>query len=935
MSRSITSSTTSTTSTGSTAGAQTALNYRRDIMLRDGAVLRMRALEASDREGLIALFNRCSPETIRYRFLRLLTSLPDSLLNQLIEVDGKRHVALVVIQGEGAEERIVAVGRYIAEPPEPKRGAGGARGAVPDAVDAVSDDAAPEVAEVSFLVEDSMQKRGIGTILLDALAEIAREHNIKRFAADVLADNRTMLSVFRKAGYAVSSNVSYGVTHLEFSIARSERVDLRREAQEMEAERASLRAVFEPRSIAVIGASRDPKSVGGALFRNLLRGEFAGTLYPVNPSAQAVAGVRCYESISSLPEAPELAIIAIPASGVIKAARECAAKGVRALCVISAGFAETGAEGRAAQAELLDVCRASGMRLVGPNCMGIVNTTGEARLLGTFAPVDPHQGNIAISSQSGALGLALIAQATQFGLGISSFISVGNKADVSGNDLLQYWESDEATDVILLYLESFGNPRRFARIARRVARAKPIVAVKAGRTIEGARAASSHTAALANTDRFVDALFTQTGIIRVDTLADFFAVARLLASQPIPQGHRLGILTNAGGPAILAVDAASATGLEIPDLSEQTQQRLRAVLNPAASVSNPVDMIANAGPEEYRACLEILCDDPDLDAILVIFIPPILTPSSEVARTISEVLGARPDLRKTVAAVFLDPHSTIYSIPAGENKVPIYAFPEGAVAALGAAARYGVWRSSKFGNPPAVEIDRQALNHLLALHPQEGWLGPEAVASMLDTAGINTLKFEIARTPEEARRAAEKIGGLVALKIAEPEALHKSDVGGVILNIQPAEAEDGFRRLAEQLAANGIKLEAVSVSAMARPGVEILAGVTHDPVFGPLVAFGSGGHLVELVDDVVFRVLPMTDRDAMEMIGQTRVARMLEGYRGAPRADIEALKDLLLRLGALAEAVPRIAEIDLNPVVVHPEGEGVTLIDARIRLSAG
>src|SRR5262249_31241979 len=439
-------------------------NFCRDVLLRDGAVLRLRALKASDREELVALFNRCSPETIRYRFMRMVTELTGSMLDILVAVDGVRHVALVVTQGENADERIIAVGRYFAL------------------------DDRPDTAEVSFLVEDSMQRRGIGTVLLDTLAEIARDHNISRFSADVLADNRVMLSVFRKAGYALSSNISYGVTHLEFPVLRSEIAEARREAQEAEAKRASLRFVFEPKTVAVIGASRDPASVGGALFRNVLRWGFTGTVYPVNVAANSIAGVKAYASVGELPEAPELAFIAVPAPEVIGIARQCAMVGVHAICILTAGFAETGEEGASLQAELLSVCRASGMRLVGPNCMGLVNTAGNVRLLGTFAPVEPPEGNVAMSSQSGALGLALMAQAGEMGLGVSSFISIGNRADVSGNDLLQYWESDEATDVILLYLESFGNPRRFARIARRVSRAKPIVAVKSGRTAMGARA---------------------------------------------------------------------------------------------------------------------------------------------------------------------------------------------------------------------------------------------------------------------------------------------------------------------------------------------------------------------------------------------------------------------------------------------------------------
>jgi acetyl coenzyme A synthetase (ADP forming)-like protein len=779
-----------------------------------------------------------------------------------------------------------------------------------------------------------MQRRGIGTILLDCLAEIARARGITHFAADVLADNRVMLSVFRHAGYAVSSNVSYGVTHLEFPIAANEIAANRQESQEREAERASLQKLFEPKSIAVIGASREPGSVGGSLFRNLLKWGSAGAIYPVHPTARSIAGVRAYSRVADLPEPPELAFIVVPAAHVLEVARECASAGTKALCVISAGFSETGTAGVRMQKQLLDICRASGMRLVGPNCMGLVNTSAANRILGTFAPVDPPPGNIAMSSQSGALGLALMAHAGQLGLGVSSFVSVGNKADVSGNDLLQYWELDEATGVILLYLESFGNPRRFGRIARRVSRAKPIVAVKAGRTTAGAKAASSHTAALASSDRAADALFAQTGIIRVDTLSDFFSVARLLASQPIPRGKKLGILTNAGGPAILAVDAAAATGLEVPELSDATKVRLREVVDSAASVANPVDMIAGASPSKYRACLEVLCDDPDLDTLLIIFIPPLLTPSSEVAATISDVLAARPGLDKTVLAVFLDPDSPPVSIPAGTRSVPVYAFPEGAIAALSAAVGYGVWRSSAPGNRPEIKTDTDSVTAVVARNDGGGWLSQGDVSTLLESVGIQLLRSVIVKSAEEAQRAARGLNSNFAMKVAIPEVLHKSDVGGVLVNVEPSNAASAFEDLRRTLSDHGIQLQAASMTPMAKPGVEVLAGITLDPIFGPLVAFGTGGYLVEFVDDVAFRIVPLTDRDAREMVQSSKAARLLNGYRGSPLADIDAVEDLLLHLSALALAAPRIAEIDLNPVIVHPRGEGLSIVDARIRLTS-
>jgi acetyl coenzyme A synthetase (ADP forming)-like protein len=883
-------------------------DFSKDLLLRDGAILKLRALKQSDREGLKSLFNRCSTESIRYRFLSSIKSLPDELLDRLLNVDGAKQVALVVVHGEGANEQILAVGRYNVDKDR------------------------PHVAEVAFLVEDAMQKRGIGTLLLDSLAEIALHHEITHFSADVLLDNLTMLSVFRKAGYALASSASYGVAHLEFSISPNEIVRARAEAQEAEAECASLQSILAPRSIAVVGASRDPLSVSGALFQNLIRYRFSGSIYPVNPKASSVSGVHAYAAIPDLPEVPELVFIVVPAAGVLDVARQCAEVGVRAICVISAGFAETGEAGKAAQAELVSICRASGMRLVGPNCMGLVNMADNVRMLGTFAPANPKAGNIAISSQSGALGLALINNSTQYGLGISSFVSTGNKADVSGNDLLQYWESDDATNVILLYLESFGNPRRFARIARRVSRRKPIVAVKAGRTIAGARAASSHTAALANSEAAVTALFAQTGIIRVDTLTEFFSVARLLATQPIPAGNRIGILTNAGGPAILAVDAADAAGLQVPKLSDATQEKLRQVLPIAATVTNPVDMIAGAGPREYRACLEILCDDDQLDALVVIFIPPLVTPLAEVAKVISDVIESRPNFCRPIVAVFLDPEGKLMNISAGEKVIPVFQFPEGAIAALGAAVEYGIWRAAPEGNYAAIQVDKEVVDEVL-LNNRAGWLSQEAAARLLNAAGIRVITSKIARSPEEAEAVAKSFDGKIVLKVNDPQVLHKSDVGGIVLNVNPAQAGAAYRELEAQLRKHGIKLEAALVMPMAKAGVEVIAGITQDPIFGPLVAFGSGGVFVELIKDIVFRVLPVTDKDAAAMIERSRVGRLLRGFRGSPPSDIKALETLLLSLGALAEAVPRIAEIDLNPALVHAAGEGISLIDARVRLS--
>jgi acyl-CoA synthetase (NDP forming) len=406
----------------------------------------------------------------------------------------------------------------------------------------------------------------------------------------------------------------------------------------------------------------------------------------------------------------------------------------------------------------------------------------------------------------------------------------------------------------------------------------------------------------------------------------------LLATQPIPAGNRIGILTNAGGPAILAVDASEAACLQVPKLSDETQERLRRVLPQAATATNPVDMIAGAGPKEYRACLEILCDDDQLDALVVIFIPPLVTPLAEVAKVISDVVKSRPDFHKPVVAVFLDPEGNLMNISAGEKVIPVYPFPEGAIAALGAAVRYGLWRAAPAGNYAAIKVDKETVDEVIRRN-QAGWLSNTEAARLLSAAGIQVITSTIVRSPEEALAAAKMFGERIVLKVCEPLVLHKSDVGGVILNVTPAEAGAAYKQLAAQLAKAEIQLQAALIMPLAKAGVEVIAGITQDPIFGPLVAFGSGGVFVELINDLVFRVLPVTDKDAAAMIKSSRAERLLRGFRGAPPADIKAVENLLLSLSALAEAVPQIAEIDLNPALVHQAGEGISLIDARVRLS--
>ena len=713
-----------------------------------------------------------------------------------------------------------------------------------------------------------------------------------------------------------------------------------------------LDAVLRPRSVAVIGASRERGTIGAELFHNLIAHGFAGVVYPVNPRAPVVQSVRAYPDLAHLPGPVDLALIAVPAAQVLEAVRACAAHGVQGVVVISAGFKEVGDEGAARERELVEVVRAHGMRLVGPNCLGVVNTEPAVRLDATFAPVFPPPGKVAFSSQSGALGLAILETATQLNLGISHFVSIGNKADVSSNDLIEYWERDPGTAVILLYLESFGNPRRFTRIARRVARRKPIAIVKSGRTRAGMRAAMSHTGSLAGTDKAVDALCVQSGVIRTDTIEELFDVAMLVAHQPIPRGRRVGIVTNAGGPGIMASDACESHRLEVPELGEATLEGLRAFLPREAGIRNPVDMIASARPESFERAVHLVADDPGIDAVLVIYVPPIVTQPEEVAQAIvrgAEAAGhaaaARGVPAKPVLACFMGSHGVPDALRSlSESNVPSYTFPESAAIALARAADYGVWLAKPEGRIPALgEIDGSraddaiagALGRAAAGAP--AWLRPAEVRALLGAYGIASPEQAVATDADAAVAAARRIGFPVAVKLVSDAVTHKSEVGGVVLDVaDESRVRAAFTGIAARLrtAGQARDMQGVAVQAMVRDGIEAIVGVTHDPSFGPMLMFGLGGTQVELLKDVVFRLPPITDLDAAEMVRAPRGFPLLEGYRGGPAADIAALETLLLRVSQLVGDHPEIVEMDLNPIKALAPGRGCRVVDARVAVRA-
>jgi acetyl coenzyme A synthetase (ADP forming)-like protein len=874
-----------------------------DVVLEDGSLVHVRPAYSEDYKLLGNFVENLTPETFNLRFLNALK--PEQAVNELMPAKGR--FALLALREE------IVIGH------------------------AIYSLIVPGKAEHAVVVGDSYQGKGLGTILLVQLTQAALIAGISEFEAQVAPENAPILKVVRELGFPTVLKSEPGVIRITFPTSILPEALKRFEQREAVAAIAAMEKFFQPRGIAVIGASRERGGISGELFRNILEAGFQGPVYPVNAKAEVVQSVKAYHSVLDCPDPVDLAFIVVPTQAVLPVARECAQKGVNALVVISAGFAEAGETGSLLQQDLVEICREAGMRLIGPNCMGIINTDPLISLNGQFSPYKPIPGEIGFLSQSGALGIAIIDYASRLGLGMSTFVSVGNKADISGNDLIQYWESDEKTDLILLYLESFGNPRKFSRIARHVGKKKPIIAVKGGRSAAGLRATQSHTGALvAASDVTVDALFRQAGVIRTDVLAEMFDVAALMTTQPVPQGDHVAIITNAGGAGILAADACEDLGLLVPELSSKTQEALKGFLPSAAGVSNPVDMVASASAADYARAIRTVTSDPIVDALIVIFIPPMALRPEAVA---SEILKAAQEIgeRITILSTFMASHGSSEILSDGHNQIPSYPFPEAAARALARATQYGKWLATPEGNIPNFpDVRREEAAAIVAdaLRAGERWLMLEEIKNLLDCYGITITKTIHAATPQEAGEAAQELGGHVVLKAVAPELVHKIEAGAVRLDLAGrVETEKSAQEILNQLSHAGLKETSFIIQPMMQSGTEMLVGVTHDPVFGPIVVCGAGGTLVELLKDVTVRITPLTDQDASEMIRSLKTFPLLNGYRGGPRYDIAALEQVILRVGALVDDIPEIGELDFNPVIVLPEGQGVSLVDVRIRVA--
>jgi len=690
----------------------------------------------------------------------------------------------------------------------------------------------------------------------------------------------------------------------------------------------SLDPIMRPRAIAVVGASRSPNTIGHQILSNLIRHGYQGAVYPVNPGATSVSSIRSYASIAEIPDQVDLAIVVVPKQHALAVAEQCGAAGVRGLVVITAGFREIGGEGVAREAELLAVARRHGMRMIGPNCMGVLNTAPELSMNATFAPQMPPHGRAAFVSQSGALGASVLDYAREFGIGISQFVSVGNKADVSGNDLLEYWEHDDGVGLILMYVENFGNPQRFLQIASRVGRSKPIIVVKSGDSAAGARAASSHTGALAANNDAVGALLAQAGVMRAGSIEELFDMAMAFTSRPLPRSRATAVLTNAGGPGILAADALAAHGLELAELAPETIDRLRPLFPEEASIRNPLDMIASADSAKYRAALEILLSDPNVASAVPIFVPPLGIRQQDVAEAIVAAAESAPE--KPVLSVLMGRDG----LPQGRAElhranIPAYVFPESAARALAALCRYAEHRALPSQTPPTLDrIDVDGARAIIAAaHSTK--LGEIECFDLLERYGLAVARPVLARSADEARALANGDDGTVVMKVVSPDVVHKSDIGGVMVGVRRADTAAAYTSIVDSVrgALGDVAIDGVLVQPMVSGGTELIIGMVRDPSFGPLVMFGLGGLLVEALADVVFRLAPLTRGDAEAMLDGIRGARVLGGLRGRPPVDREAVIDVLLRVSQLAVDHPEIAELDINPLMAMPVG--AIAVDAR------
>ncbi|MBP2051400.1 acyl-CoA synthetase (NDP forming)/GNAT superfamily N-acetyltransferase [Streptomyces griseochromogenes] len=870
-------------------------------LLADGTTVRIRQAGPADREEVERLYEEMSPQNLRLRFFCVSPASARLAAERVAGEDRPGYRALAAER----DGRLVGLAEYEVLP-------GGG------------------TADISVAVADGWHRRGVGTLLLEHLADAARRAGVTAFSADALADNHDVLKVFHDLGLRVTRRFDGPEVHCTVELTQDETYLSAVESRGRLAGTASLRPLLRPGTVAVIGAGRTPGSVGRAILRNIHGGGYTGRLYAVHPEADAIAGVHARRSVADLPHVPDLAVIAVPAAAVAEVAEECGRAGVRALLVVSAGL-DTHQSGA-----LMGACRRHGMRLVGPNCLGLANTGDEVHLNATFAARRPGPGTAGIAVQSGGVGIALLDGLARLGIGVSTFVSLGDKYDVSGNDMLQWWESDGYTDLALLHLESFGNPRAFSRTARRVARAMPVLTVDAGRSEAGRRAAASHTAAAATPTMTRQALFTQAGISATRTIGELLGTAALLHTQPLPHGTKIAVVSNAGGAGVLAADACVDAGLVVPRLAADLVDALLAVLPDGATAANPVDVTPTVGEEQLRQCTSLLARHTAVDAVLVSLVPTAVAAATgeDPVRVLTSAPGpfARP-----VVAVLPAQAARVELLPTADGgAVPAYSDAEDAARALAHAAARADWLARLPGAVPELpDVETGRAKNLTAAfldrNPEGGLLDPRTTATLLDCYGIPQIPWAWARDEDEAVAAAERLAGpdgRVVMKAYWPGLLHKSEQRAIHLDLQNASQVRAAHR--DLVTRFGDRMTGVVVQPLAERGTELFAGVVQDEVFGPLVVFGLGGTATELLADHAARLAPLTDLDVHDLLTSPRCSPLLLGYAGSPAADLGGLEQLLHRLSRMASDLPELTEADLSPVLAGPHG--VTALDVRVRL---
>jgi acyl-CoA synthetase (NDP forming)/RimJ/RimL family protein N-acetyltransferase len=868
-------------------------DFEADVVLRDGATAHLRPITPADADLLVSFYARVSEQSKYFRFFAPYPQLSDRDVARFTQVDYHDRLALIVTVGN----EMIGVGRY--------------------------ERTGPRTAEVAFLIEDAHQGRGLGQLFLEHLAQAARENGIARFVAEVLPDNRKMMTVFTEAGYKVAREFEDGVIMVEFDIAPTDTSFGVMQAREQRSEALSIARLLTPSSVALIGASRREGTIGNALLRNLRDGGFPGRLYAVNTDTKAdeIEGVPAYPTIREVEDTVDLAVVAVRAEMVADVILDCAAKGVRGLVVVSSGFAEIGDEGRKRQRYLVGLARSYGMRVIGPNALGVINTAPGVALNATLSPVMPSQGRVAFFCQSGALGVPILADMAGRGLGLSSFVSAGNRADVSGNDLMQYWYSDEATEVVLLYLESLGNPRKFSRVARRLAGRKPVVALKSGRATQGVpvgqmvRRSQLPPAA-------IESLFRQSGLIGVDTTGELFDVAQLLAHQPLPKGPRVAVVSNSDALTLLALDTMTACGLEV--------------------TGEPRNLSADATASDFGAALSEVFDDDRVHSVVVIYTPPVQSNGAEVAQVVA---AAAAGSKKPVVSTFLASRSVpeALRVPdavggAARGSIPSFLNPQYAVGALAKATQYGEWRrrsDSRIPDLPDVDTagGEDFVAEFLQRHPNGADLDDADRQRLLSFYGIRVLPAFPVLTADEAVARAAELGFEVILKATAEQWRMRPDLADIWRHIHD---EDDMRAAwAEMTETFGVASDPARaqfvVQKMAPPGVPVVISALEDVSFGPVVTFGLSGVATDLLGDRSYRMPPLTARDAAEMVHEVRAAPLLYGYRGSDPVDTPAIENLLHRVSRLTLDLEEVVRLDLRSVLAA--AQGATVLDTSIRIA--